>query len=97
MYHGPALNWATVVINIVASFFVGVLLVFSASWMTDQTRTIIAVGFLGGFSTFSTFSAQAWVDIEGGEPLRALIYVMVSVGFGIAAAAAGYYFARAIA
>ena len=96
LFHGPALNWATVGINVAGSFLLGMLLVLSGDWLTDQTRTALGVGFLGGFTTFSTFSAQTWVDIEGGEPVRALVYVAVSVIFGVCAAAAGYYLARAI-
>lgn len=96
LFEGPALNWATVGVNILGSFLLGMLLVLSGDWLSDQSRTALGVGFLGGFTTFSTFSAQTWLDIEGGEPVRALIYVGVSVVFGITAAAAGYYLAKAI-
>jgi len=94
-FHGDALPWATFGINIAGSFLLGMLLVVSGEWLNDQTRTALGVGFLGGFTTFSTFSVQAWADIEGGEPLKALTYVAASVIVGIAAAAAGYYLARA--
>lgn len=94
--HGDALPWVTVGINVVGSFLLGMLLVVSGDWLSDQTRTALGVGFLGGFTTFSTFSVQAWTDIEGGEPIRALAYVAVSVLLGLGAAAAGYYLARSI-
>ena len=94
-FHGDSLPWATFGINVAGSFLLGILLVVSGEWLTDQTRTALGVGFLGGFTTFSTFSVQAWADIEGGEPLKAIIYVVASVILGIAAAAAGYYLARA--
>ncbi|MGK2955227.1 MAG: fluoride efflux transporter FluC [Solirubrobacterales bacterium] len=95
MFHGDALPWATVGINVVGSFLLGVLLVVSGDWLTNQTRTALGVGFLGGFTTFSTFSVQAFADFEGGEPARAFIYIAVSVLAGIGAAAAGFYLARA--
>lgn len=95
LVHGDALPWMTVAINVVGSFFLGVLLVVSGDWLNDQTRTALGVGFLGGFTTFSTFSVQAFIDLEGGEPGRAFIYVAVSVLAGIGAAACGYYVARA--
>jgi fluoride exporter len=93
-FHGDALPWATVAINVCGSFLLGVVVV--AHWASPQTRTALGVGFLGGFTTFSTFSVQAFLDAEAGEPLRALSYVLVSVVLGFAAAAAGYYLGRAI-
>jgi CrcB protein len=93
-FHGDALPWATIAINAVGSFLLGLLVV--AHWASPQTRTALGVGFLGGFTTFSTFSVQAFLDLESGKPLRALVYVLSSVVLGFAAAAAGYYLGRAI-
>jgi fluoride exporter len=93
-FHGDTLPWVTVGINVVGSFLLGLLVV--AHWGSPETRTTLGVGFLGGFTTFSTFSVQAFLHAEAGAPLRALIYVGASVGVGIAAAAAGYYLGRAI-
>ena len=92
-FHGDALPWATVGINVAGSFLLGALV--SSHTFGEDTRTVVGVGFLGGFTTFSTFSVQAFLDIEAGEPLRALAYVGASVLLGVAAAAAGYYLGRA--
>ena len=92
-FHGNALSWATVAINVAGSLLLG-LLVSSHDFSAD-TRAVIGVGFLGGFTTFSTFSVQAFLDIEAGEPIRALTYVAASVLLGLGAAAAGFYFGRA--
>lgn len=92
--HGEALPWVTVAINVTGSFLLGLLVV--AHWASPETRTALGVGFLGGFTTFSTFSVQAFLDAEAGEPLRAAAYVLASVVLGFAAAAAGYYLGRAI-
>jgi CrcB protein len=94
--HGDDLPWATVAINVAGSFLLGALLVVPAAWIDDGTRTTLGVGFLGGFTTFSTFSAQAFLDLEAGEPARAALYVGASVVLGIGAAALGYFGARAV-
>lgn len=91
--HGTSLMWATAGINVAGSFLLGVLV--SSHTFSDDLRTVAGVGFLGGFTTFSTFSVQAFLDLEAGEPLRALAYVAVSVLAGLAAAACGYYLGRA--
>ena len=92
--HGQTLPWATVGINVAGSFLLGVLV--SSHSFSEDARTVVGVGFLGGFTTFSTFSVQAFLDIEAGEPLRALVYVAASVLLGLAAAACGYYLGRAV-
>ena len=94
LFHGASLPWATVAINVGGSFLLGVLVV--EPWFSTQTRTALGVGFLGGFTTFSTFSVQAVMDVDSGHSGRAALYVAVSVVGGIAAAAAGYYLARAL-
>jgi len=91
-FHGDALPWVTVAINVAGSFALGYLMV--VNWATPEVRTALGAGFLGGFTTFSTFSVQAVVDAEAGEPGRALVYVLTSVVLGITAAAAGYWLAH---
>jgi fluoride exporter len=93
-FHGSALPWITVAVNVVGSFLLGVLV--TSHSLSDELRTALGVGFLGGFTTFSTFSVQAVLDVEAGEPGRALAYVGASVVLGIAAAAGGYVVGRAV-
>ena len=93
-FHGDALPWATVWINVCGSFLLGVLVV--EPWFSPQARAAIGVGFLGGFTTFSTFSVQAILDVDAGAPGRAGLYVVTSVFGGLAAAAAGFYLARTL-
>jgi len=95
-FHGDALPWATAAINVVGSFLLGALVVVPGDWLSESSRTTLGVGLLGGFTTFSTFSVQAFLDFEAGEPGRGLLYVGASVLLGIAAAAAGYFAARAV-
>ena len=94
LFHASALPWVTVAINLGGSFMLGALVVLPSEWMSEQTRLALGVGLLGGFTTFSTFSVQALLDFEAGEPGRALTYIAVSVLGGIAAAACGYFGTR---
>jgi CrcB protein len=96
LVHGDDLPWATLAINVAGSFLLGALVVVPGAWMSEQARTALGVGFLGGFTTFSTFSVQAFLDFEAGEPARALVYIAGSVLLGLAAATAGYYGGRAL-
>ena len=91
-FHGSTLPWVTVAINVAGSFLLGVLV--TAHGLSGELRTALGVGFLGVFSTFSTFSVQAVLDVPAGGPRRALAYVAASVVLGIAAASAGYALGR---
>jgi CrcB protein len=96
LVHGDDLPWATMAINVAGSFLLGVLVVVPTAWLSQDSRTAVGVGLLGGFTTFSTFSVQGFLDFEAGEPARALLYIGGSVLLGLAAAAAGYYGGRAL-
>jgi CrcB protein len=93
--HTEQLLWSTVGINIVGSFLLGLLA--AEHWFSRDLREALGVGFLGGFTTFSTFSVQIVLDVDGGEPWRALAYLMASVVGGVAAAACGYVLGRKLA
>jgi fluoride exporter len=93
--HTDALIWSTVGINIVGSFLLGLLV--AGGWFSRDLREALGVGFLGGFTTFSTFSAQIVLDVDAGAPWRAAAYLAASVIGGIAAATCGYVLGRRIA
>jgi CrcB protein len=88
---GAAL-WTVLGINVAGSLALGVLAGLGAS---GDVRAVVGVGFLGGFTTFSTFSLDVFADLEAGRPGRALAYLAASVLLGVAAAAAGWVLARA--
>jgi CrcB protein len=93
--HTDALIWSTVGINVLGSFLLGLLV--AGHWFDRDVREALGVGFLGGFTTFSTFSVQVVMDVDAGEPGRAFGYLLASVAGGIAAAAAGYALGRKLA
>jgi CrcB protein len=95
-FHGDALPWATVGINVAGSFLLGLLIVMPLAWVDPQIRVALGVGFLGGFTTFSTFSVQALLDFDAGDPARAFLLIAASVVLGLAAAALGFYGGRAV-
>jgi CrcB protein len=90
--HHDSLIWSTVAINVAGSFLLGLLV--AEHWFGRDLREGLGVGFLGGFTTFSTFSVQAVLEVEAGESGRALAYVMASVLGGLLAAAVGYRLGR---
>jgi CrcB protein len=93
--HHESLLWSTVAINLAGSFLLGLLV--AGQWFGRDVREGIGVGFLGGFTTFSTFSVQAVLDVDAGEPGRAAVYVVVSVLGGLGAAGLGYALGRSLA
>jgi fluoride exporter len=90
--HHQSLLWATVGINVVGSFLLGLLA--AEPWFSRDLREGIGVGFLGGFTTFSTFSVQAVLEVDAGRAQTATAYVFASVVGGLAAAAGGYWLGR---
>lgn len=83
--------WATLTINILGSFLMGVLietlaLRFNAS---NELRTFFATGVLGGFTTFSAFSLEFATLYERGDMAAAFGYVAASVILSLFAIFAG--------
>jgi len=90
--------WATFTVNIAGSFALGVLVALTSSGVLESAnwRFAIGVGFLGAFTTFSTFTYQAIALAEGPAQGTALLYVAGSVLLGLAAAYCGLQLGRLI-
>ena len=81
--------WATFTVNIIGSFFIGWL---SPFWLSMQhpARLFMIVGVLGGFTTFSSFSADTIHLLQDGRFGWALLYVAGNVLLGVMAAWLGF-------
>ena len=94
---GRAFPWATLGINVVGSLLLGVVLRVAVDHSWSDTRTLpLSVGFLGAFTTFSTFSYEAQDLLRDGRVGAAATYVGASVVAGLVAAALGYGLAGAL-
>ncbi len=73
--------WATFLTNVIGSALIGVLMVFVLEIPGPHrlARPFLGVGFLGGFTTFSTFAVQADRLVSAGNVLLAITYAAVSV------------------
>jgi fluoride exporter len=90
-----SLPWLTIGINIVGSFLLG-FLVATAAWFPQEVRMGLAIGLLGGFTTFSTFSVDVFLALDKGEVGTAAALTAASVAFGVGAAAGGYFLGRLV-
>src|SRR5262245_45453453 len=93
---GVNLGWGTLFVNILGSFVMGAL----AGWFPFRLeggqllRLFLTTGLLGGFTTFSAFSLDAILLWERNEVSAAILYVVSSVGFGLAGFVAGLTLVR---
>lgn len=83
---GPGFPWSTFLINLSGSFLIGLVLRLSLDGpLSPEWRLFLAVGVLGGYTTFSTFSWETLTLVQQGEWAKAFLYVAGSVvlGFGL--------------
>ncbi len=73
--------YVTLLVNVIGSLLIGVVFVLlvERGALTLEWRNVLSVGFLGAFTTFSTFSLDALGLLEQGEFALALLYVLASV------------------
>ena len=90
-----SLPWLTIGINIAGSFLLG-FLIATGGRLSTEVRTALAIGVLGGFTTFSTFSADVFLELEAGDAGEAMAILAASTVGGVAGAAAGYFLGRAL-
>lgn len=93
---GTSFPYATLIINVSGSFLMGFLFVETLDRLTMPValRTGILTGFIGGYTTFSTYMMETLLLTEQGLVLRGLLYVILSTVIGFAAAFSGAFLAR---
>jgi CrcB protein len=96
---GPGWPWGTFAANLIGALCMGLL----AGWLAaraqggESIRLFIAVGLLGGFTTFSAFSLETMLMIERGEWMAASGYALVSVAGSVGALLLGLSIMRVAA
>ncbi|MDB4950114.1 MAG: CrcB protein [Gemmatimonadetes bacterium] len=90
----PRFPWGTLVVNVTGAFALGLLLPMLAAH--PVLKALVATGFLGAYTTFSTFSAEAALLVHDRDWRRAAEYVGATVVLGLAASFAGWWFASAL-
>ena len=93
---GKGFPWGTLTVNLIGCLLIGLLWGYFSKTATEGTGWVLflTIGLCGGFTTFSTFSKEALVMLQGGNVLSFALYLAVSILAGIALVAAGYYMIR---
>ena len=95
---GTGFPYGTLAVNLVGAFLIGVVRGFSirSALIPPALRIAITIGFLGGLTTFSTFSFETFKLIEEGALLVSFLNVLVSVVACLACTWLGIAVARAL-
>jgi len=95
---GRGFPYGTLSVNVLGSLLMGFLYIvlLERSTLGAEWRSVILIGFLGAFTTFSTFSLETLNLIEGGELTKALWNILLSVVLCLIAAWAGMIGGRQI-
>lgn len=91
---GAAFPYGTYIVNVTGSFILGFFLAFAQdrAWVAPSVRLLFAAGFLGAYTTFSTFEYESVRLLQDGEILLGTVYLVGSVMTGGLAAIAGIAF-----
>lgn len=88
--------YGTMIVNISGSFLMGILVGYLSKTLPHsmELRAFLAIGILGGFTTFSSYSLDVVTLIERGQMAQAATYAILSVILAIASLFAGLYLMR---
>jgi CrcB protein len=90
------LPYGTMLCNVLGSFLMGIffVLIMEKARISPELRPLLMVGFLGAFTTFSTFSLEAVTMLQEGHIMSAAIYILMSVVLCMVALYSGLWFTR---
>jgi len=93
-----AFPWGTLVVNLTGSFVLGVLFAMTTerAILPADIRGPVMIGFIGAYTTFSTYMLESWGLLESGSWAPALANLGGSVVLGLVAVAAGLTLGRAL-
>ena len=97
-FAGPGFPAGTLAVNLVGCFLLGAMLELTrhTGWISPGARAIAGIGFLGAFTTFSTFGVETFRHIELEEWHMAGLNVLLNVAGGLLFVAAGTTLARGV-
>ncbi|MEJ2362659.1 MAG: fluoride efflux transporter CrcB [Gammaproteobacteria bacterium] len=95
---GRGFPFGTLTVNVLGSLLMGFLYIIMIERMSNNLglRAMLIVGFLGAFTTFSTFSIETFNLLENGEAFKALTNILISVVLCLLAAWIGVVIGREI-
>ena len=94
---GAGFPAGTMVVNVAGSFLLGLSFRYlQAIPASPELRALVAIGLLGGFTTFSTFSFESAALLQDGEWGKAAAYALGSLVLGLIAVFVGFWVAAAV-
>jgi len=96
--YGPDFPYGTLGVNIIGSLLMGILIGVLARYFSHlkELHLLLAVGFLGGFTTFSAFSLDVFTLFERGDVQAAIFYIIYSLVGALGGLAIGIIATRAV-
>jgi len=85
--------YGTFLVNVLGSFLIGLLAGYNLRYLnlSHEYQALLIAGFLGGFTTFSSFAFENLVMIQNGRYLLFFAYFITTLIMGLIAVALGYY------